>query len=71
MKVVILGDCHFLVRNGSKSFNNYIEKFYTNVFFPYLTNNNIKTVLQLGDLMDNRKNAHLQGLSECKKYFFD
>lgn len=71
MKVAILGDCHFLVRNGSKSFNNYFEKFYTNVFFPYLTNNNIKTVLQLGDIFDNRKNAHLQGLSECKKYFFD
>lgn len=71
MKVCILGDCHFLVRNGSKSFNNYFEQFYSNIFFPYLINNNIKTVLQLGDIMDNRKNAHLQGLSECKKYFFD
>lgn len=71
MNIAILGDCHFLVRNGSKSFNNYFESFYTNVFFPYLINNNIKTVIQLGDIFDNRKNAHLQGLSECKKYFFD
>lgn len=71
MKIAILGDTHFLVRNGSKSFNEYFEKFYSNVFFPYLINNNIKTVIQLGDLMDNRKVTHLQGLFECKKYFFD
>lgn len=71
MKICLLGDTHFLVRNGSKSFNSYFEKFYSNIFFPYLINNNITTVVQLGDIMDNRKTTHLQGLSECKKYFFD
>lgn len=71
MKIAILGDTHFLVRNGSRSFNNYFEKFYTNVFFPYLLNNNIKTVVQLGDVFDNRKVTHIQGLSECKRYFFN
>lgn len=71
MKIAILGDTHFLVRNGSKSFNSYFEKFYDTVFFPYLLNNNIKTVVQLGDIFDNRKTTHLQGLSECKRYFFD
>lgn len=71
MKIAILGDTHFLVRNGSKSFNSYFEKFYENTFFPYLLNNNIKTVIQMGDLFDNRKTAHLQGLSECKRYFFN
>lgn len=71
MKIAILGDTHFLVRSGSKSFNTYFEKFYTNIFFPYLQHNNIKTVIQLGDIFDNRKQAHMQGLSECKRYFFD
>ncbi len=71
MKVCILGDTHFLVRNGSKSFNAYFERFYENTFFPYLLNNNIKTIIQMGDLFDNRKSVHLQGLSECKRYFFD
>lgn len=70
MKIAILGDAHFLVRNGSKSFNEYFEKFYTNIFFPYLINNNIKTVIQVGDLWDNRRTTHIQGLSECKRYFF-
>lgn len=71
MKIAILGDTHFLVRNGSKSFNEYFERFYADVFFPYLLNNNIATVVQLGDIFDNRKQTHLQGLSECKRYFFD
>lgn len=71
MKICLLGDCHFGLRNGSKSFNEYFERFYTNVFFPYLINNNITTVIQLGDIMDNRKQTHIQSLFECKKYFFD
>jgi DNA repair exonuclease SbcCD nuclease subunit len=71
MKIAILGDTHFLVRNGAKSFNEYFERFYTNVFFPYLINNNITTVIQCGDIFDNRKVTHIQGLAECKRYFFD
>lgn len=70
MKIAVLGDTHFGVRNGSRSFNEYFEKFYSNIFFPYLINNNIKTVIQLGDIFDNRKVTYIQGLSECKKYFF-
>lgn len=71
MKIAILGDTHFGVRNGSKSFNDYFEKFYSTVFFPYLIKNNIHTVVQLGDMFDNRKHTHLQGLSKCKEYFFN
>lgn len=71
MKIAILGDTHFGVRNGSRSFNEFFEKFYKDVFFPHLINNNIKTVIQLGDIFDNRKSTHLQGLAECKRYFFD
>lgn len=71
MKIAILGDTHFGVRNGSKTFNEYFEKFYENVFFPHLINNNIRKVIQLGDIFDNRKYTHIAGFSECKKYFFD
>jgi DNA repair exonuclease SbcCD nuclease subunit len=71
MKIAILGDTHFGVRNGSKSFNEYFEKFYTDVFFPYLINNNIRKVIQMGDIFDNRKVTHLNGFFECKRYFFD
>lgn len=71
MKIAILGDTHFTFKKGDKNFNNYFEKFYCDVFFPYLKENGIKTIFQSGDLFDDRRNTHLQGFFECKKYFFD
>lgn len=71
MKIAILGDTHFTFKKGDKNFNNYFEKFYVNVFFPYLKENNIDVILQTGDFFDDRKHTHLQGFSECKRYFFD
>ena len=70
-KVCILGDTHFAVRNGSKVFSEYFESFYSNVFFPYLLENNITHIIQLGDLFDHRKYTNLQGLSGAREYFFD
>ncbi len=70
-KIILLGDTHFTIRKGDKNFNNYFEKFYTNILFPYMKENNITTIFQSGDLFDDRKNTHLQGFAECKKYFFD
>ena len=70
MKICILGDCHLLIRNGAISFNKYFEKFYLNIFFPYLLNNNIKIVIQLGDLFHDRKIVNINGLNYAKKYFF-
>ncbi|MFZ9688096.1 MAG: endonuclease, partial [Chitinophagaceae bacterium] len=55
MKICVLGDCHFGMRNDSLEFHKYIEKFYENSFFPYLKENGITTVVQLGDLFDRRK----------------
>lgn len=70
-KIAILGDTHFGIRNGSSTFSKYFDKFYTNVFFPYLKENNITTVVQTADLFDNRKHIHVHALNESKKYFFD
>lgn len=70
MKIAILGDPHFGIRQGAKSFNAYFEKFYSNIFFPYLINNNIKIVFCMGDLFDDRKATNIKGLAYCKQYFF-
>lgn len=70
-KVAILGDTHFGVRNGSKLFSDFQEKFYNNVFFPYLKENGISTIIQVGDLQDSRKSIHLSGFFESKRFFFD
>ena len=71
MKFAILGDCHYGVRNDSINFHKYFEKFYSEVFFPYCKENDIKLVFQLGDLFDRRKFINFNSLSECKRYFFD
>jgi len=52
-------------------FHKYYEKFYNNVFFPYLVERNIKTVFQLGDLFDRRKYINFNSLYLSRKYFFD
>lgn len=71
MKICLLGDTHFGVRNDSKAFHAYYEKFYSEVFFPYLKEHNIKTILQLGDLFDRRKYINFLSLAESRRYFFD
>jgi DNA repair exonuclease SbcCD nuclease subunit len=71
MKICILGDTHFGMRNDSLDFHKYIEKFYKNTFFPYLKLNGITTVVQLGDLFDRRKYINFNSLYLCRKFFFD
>lgn len=62
MKVCILTDSHWSARKSSKLFQDYFELFYKNVFFPYLEENNIDTVLHLGDAFDSRKSIDFSGL---------
>lgn len=71
MKLCILGDTHFGARGDSLDFHNYFKKFYDEVFFPYLIENNINTVVQMGDLFDRRKFINFNSLYLCRKYFFD
>lgn len=71
MKIAILGDTHFGARNDLKIFHDFFAKFYVDTFIPYLIENEIDIVIQLGDLFDRRKYVNYYTLSECKRYFFD
>ncbi len=71
MKIALLGDTHFGARNDNSAFHDYFEKFYSNVFFPYLKENDISTIVQFGDLFDRRKYINFSTLSRSRKYFFD
>jgi len=55
MKIALLNDTHFGARNDSPVFLEYFMKFYEEQFFPYLEENNIKTLIHLGDVTDRRK----------------
>lgn len=71
MKICILGDTHHGMRGDSLDFHRHYEKFYTEIFFPYLKENGIDTVVQLGDLFDRRKFINFNSLYLVRKYFFD
>jgi len=71
MKICILGDTHFGARGDSLDFHKYFERFYDEVFFPYLVENKIEVIFQMGDLFDRRKFINFNTLHLCRKYFFD
>lgn len=71
MKIAILGDTHFGARGDSPHFHKHFKKFYDEVFFPYLRENNIKHVIQLGDVFDRRKYVNYQTLQSAQEYFFE
>ena len=55
MKIALLNDTHFGARNDSPAFLDYFMRFYNEIFFPYLKDNNITTLIHLGDVVDRRK----------------
>jgi len=70
MKIAVISDTHFGVRNDSPLFLDYSFKFFDSVFFPYLKEHGIDTVIHMGDLLDRRKYINFNTLSQVKKRFF-
>jgi len=70
-KLLFLATHTFGMRGDSIHFHNLYRKFYEEVFFPYLKENNIKNIFQMGDLFDRRKFISFQSLALSRKYFFD
>ena len=70
MKLAILNDTHFGARNDSSLLMEYSFDFFENQFFPYLQENDIKTIIHLGDFMDRRKYVNFNTLHEVKSRFF-
>jgi len=70
MKIALISDTHFGVRNDSPLFLDYSFKFFDSIFFPYLKENGIDTVIHMGDLLDRRKYVNFNTLSQVKKKFF-
>ena len=71
MKVAIITDTHYGAKKGSKHLHDYFETFYKNVFFPALEENNVETVIHMGDAFDSRKSIDYQSLEWAKRVVFD
>jgi hypothetical protein len=59
------------MRGDSLEFHAHYKKFYDKVFFPFLVENNIGVVYQLGDLFDRRKFINFNSLYLSRQYFFN
>ena len=69
MRVAILNDTHCGTRNSSDIFLDNAEKFYSDVFFPYLLEHNIRHIIHLGDYYDNRKFINFRALNRNRHAF--
>ena len=71
MKLAILNDTHCGVRNSSDIFLKYQERFYNEIFFPYMRKHNIKNILHLGDYYEHRKFVNFKALNQNRKVFLE
>ena len=71
MKIALITDTHWGVRNDNLSFLDYFDRFYQNIFFPELDKRGIGTVLHLGDIVDRRKYISYVTLRRLKEGFIE
>jgi len=70
MKILLITDQHFGVRNDNQSFINLYKKFYNEIVVPFLKVSKIKTVIALGDTFDKRRSINFMSLNEAKEMWF-
>jgi DNA repair exonuclease SbcCD nuclease subunit len=71
MKAIILNDSHFGYKADSPIVLEYFLSFYEEQLFPYLKENNIKTIFHLGDVFDRRKYINFRTLNQVRTRFFE
>ena len=69
MKIAILNDTHAGVRGDMQAMADYQGRFYKEVFFPYLVENDIKHIIHLGDYFDRRKYINFSSLKANREHF--
>jgi UDP-2,3-diacylglucosamine pyrophosphatase LpxH len=71
MKIALICDSHFGCRGNNTAFLDKNKLFLDNVFFPYLNEYIISTVVHLGDLVDNRKYININTANRLRQDFLD
>ena len=69
MKIALISDTHWGVRNDNQAFLDNSKKFLEETFFPYIDDNHISTVVHLGDLVDRRKYVNINTARRLREDF--
>jgi DNA repair exonuclease SbcCD nuclease subunit len=71
LKIALITDTHWGVRNDNIAFMDNSKKFLDEVFFPYIKNSGIDTIVHLGDLVDRRKYININTARRLREDFLD
>lgn len=71
MKIAIITDIHFDVRNGSKYFLDKYQEFFDRIFFLTLKERGITTLWILGDIWEYRTKLNAVSLHRAQRMFYD
>ena len=71
MKILLITDQHFGVRNDNQSFIDHYKKFYGKIVLPYIDAHKIDTVIALGDTFDKRRSINFMSLEAAKDMWFN
>lgn len=71
MKIALITDTHWGIRSDNESFHDNTKKFMDEIFFPYLDDNKITTVIHLGDLVDRRKYININTARRLREDFIE
>lgn len=69
MKIALITDTHWGVRNDQIAFLDNNKKFLDDIFFPYLDLHGISNVVHLGDLVDRRKYLNINTAKRLRDDF--
>ena len=71
MKILLITDQHFGVRNDNLHFVEHYKKFYGKIVIPFLKASGIKEIINLGDTFDKRRSINYMSLEAAKEMWFD
>jgi DNA repair exonuclease SbcCD nuclease subunit len=71
MKILLITDQHFGVRNDNQHFIDHYKKFYGEIVIPFIKASKIDTIINLGDTFDKRRSINFMSLDEAKDMWFD
>jgi DNA repair exonuclease SbcCD nuclease subunit len=71
MKIALMTDTHWGVRNDNVAFMDNSKEFLDEVFFPTIEREAISTIVHLGDLVDRRKYINIRTASRLRQDFLE
>ena len=71
MKILLITDQHFGVRNDNLHFVEHYRKFYSKIVIPFIKASGITEIINLGDTFDKRRSINYMSLEAAKEMWFD